>query len=411
MWSRRAFLKAGAVGMFSLTLGGTPTFLGRAALAATSKKPQTLVCIFQRGAMDGLMAVTPFNDPNLRTLRPRIAMSVGPGQLIDLDGRFGLHPGFAGLERFYREGRLAIVHGMGSPDNTRSHFDAQDYMETGTPGRKGTRSGWLNRAAGLMGHDHTPFSCVSLTSAMPRSLYGDFPALAVSDLASFGVQEAPASKVSAGQSLEALYNNTTQDLLKGAGQDSFQAVKQLSREAVRTYRPANGAVYPNGNLGQSLKQIAYLIKSGLGLEIAFTESAGWDTHVNQGTGQGTFFQRANELANSISAFWTDLGSTHQDHVCVMTMTEFGRTCGENGSGGTDHGRGSCMFVLGNRVKGRQVYGQVPTLARENLEDQRDLPVTTDFRAVFSEVAAKHLKVPASQTLFPGWNGTRLTLMS
>lgn len=409
MWSRRAFLKAGAVGMFSLTLGGTPLFLCRTAQAATTKKPQTLVCIFQRGAMDGLMAVTPFGDPNLRTLRPRIAM--GARDVIDLDGRFGLHPGFRALEPLYRSGKLAIVHGMGSPDNTRSHFDAQDYMETGTPGRKGTRTGWLNRAAGLMGHDHTPFSAVAMTSAMPRSLYGDFPALAVSDLSQFGVQESPGGGgVSAGQSLEALYNNTTQDLLKGTGKDSFTAVKQLSKEAVRSYRPANGAQYPAGQLGQALKQIAYLIKSGLGLEVAFTESAGWDTHVNQGTGQGTFFQRSQELGNSIAAFWTDLGA-YQDHVAVMTMTEFGRTCGENGSGGTDHGRGSCCFVLGKRVKGNQVYGQVPTLSKENLEDQRDLPVTTDFRAVFSEVAVKHLRVPAGESLFPGYAGPRLTLMT
>lgn len=409
MWSRRAFLKAGAVGMFSLTLGGTPLFLCRAARAATTRKPKTLVCIFQRGAMDGLMAVTPFLDPNLKTLRPRIAM--GSKDVIDLDGRFGLHPGFRGLEPLFRSGRLAIVHGMGSPDKTRSHFDAQDYMETGTPGRKGTRSGWLNRAAGLMGHDHTPFSAVALTSAMPRSLYGDYPALAVSDLASFGVQgSGGGSKMDAEQSLEALYNNTTQDLLKGTGKESFTAVRQLSREAVRSYRPANGAVYPAGGLGSSLKQIAYLIKSGLGLEIAFTESAGWDTHVNQGTAQGTFFQRSQELGNSIAAFWTDLGS-FQDDVVLMTMTEFGRTCGENGSGGTDHGRGSCCFVLGRSVKGNQVYGQVPTLERENLEDQRDLPVTTDFRAVFSEVAARHLKVPAGEVLFPGYNGQRLTLMA
>lgn len=410
MWSRRAFLKAGAVGLFSVSLGGTPLFLCRAARAATTSKPQTLVCIFQRGAMDGLMAVTPFQDPHLRSLRPRLAMQ--SGQVIDLDGRFGLHPGFRAMEPLFRSGRLAIVHGMGSPDTTRSHFDAQDYMETGTPGRKGTRSGWLNRAAGLMGHDHTPFSAVALTSAMPRSLYGDYPALAVSDLGNFGVQETRgkgSSSVSAGQSLEALYNNTTQDLLKGTGKESFTAVKQLSREAVRSYRPANGAVYPNSQLGTSLKQIAYLIKAGLGLEVAFTESTGWDTHVNQGTTQGTFLQRAQDLGNSIAAFWADLGS-HQDHVALMTMTEFGRTCGENGSGGTDHGRGSCCFILGQTVKGNRVYGQVPTLDRENLEDKRDLPVTTDFRAVFSEVASKHLKVPGGEALFPGYNGARLTLM-
>ncbi|MEW6284474.1 MAG: DUF1501 domain-containing protein, partial [Candidatus Eremiobacterota bacterium] len=293
---------------------------------------------------------------------------------------------------------------------TRSHFDAQDYMETGTPGRKGTASGWLNRAAGLLGHDASPFCCVSMTSSLPRSMYGDFPSLAVSNLENFGVQAPGPAPKETGQSLEALYASTTQDLLQGTGKESFQAVKMLSKEAVRTYRPANGAIYPNSTLGQSLKQIAYLIKAGLGLEIAFTESVGWDTHVQQGTTQGAFNQRALDLANSIGAFWTDLGGL-QDNVCVMTMTEFGRTVGENGSGGTDHGRGSCLFVLGNQVRGGRVYGSVPTLSRDNLEDARDLPVTTDFRAIFSEVATRHLRLPASQTLFPGWAGKPLSLMA
>jgi uncharacterized protein (DUF1501 family) len=417
MLTRRVFLKAG--GMALVTIGAGPTFLNRAALAAAGPGPnirrKTLVTIFQRGAMDGMMAVTPLDEATLRQLRPRLAMSAarsaGDTALADLGVGFGLHPGFAGLLPWWQEGRLAIVHAVGSPDPTRSHFDAQDYMETGTPGRKGTPSGWLNRAVGLLGHDRTPFRAVAMTPSMPRSLYGDEPAVAVTNLADFRVKLPGADQVAAaaGQGFEALYEKTSQNLLRSTGAETFEAIDLLSATDISHYQPANGAVYPKSPLGDALRQIALLIKTNVGLEVAFAESGGWDTHVQQGTNNGTFFRRAQDLAQSISAFWTDLGS-RQDDVLLTTMTEFGRTARENGSGGTDHGHGSCLFVLGNRVDGGKVHGHLPGIHPDALYEGRDLPVTTDFRAVFCELAGKHLGVRDDRALFPDWTGRRLPIV-
>ena len=408
-------MKAGGLGLIAMGLGGSPLFLNRTAHAAAMpplyKRRKVLVTIFQRGAMDGLMAVTPFTDPHLKQHRPRLAMSVGNDALLDLDGQFGLHPALRPFAPYFEEGRLAIVHGVGSPNTTRSHFDAQDYMETGTPGRKGTASGWLNRAVGLMGHDATPFQSIALTPSLPRALYGDAPALAISNLDDFDMQTpgAMGGSPTTGQSLEALYAQTSQELLRGAGTDTFEAMRVLESVRKQAYRPTNGAQYPNSPLGTSLRQIAQLIKADIGLEVAFAESSGWDTHVRQGTAQGSFARQADDLARAITAFWIDLAEA-QDDVTVMTMTEFGRTVAENGSGGTDHGRGSCLFVLGNTVDGGRIHGRVPELALEHLEDRRDLPVTTDFRAVFSEVAGTHLGIAQDEVLFPGWQGRRLPLL-
>jgi uncharacterized protein (DUF1501 family) len=419
MYTRRTFLKSSGLALFAAGLGGSPQFLARAAQLSQptrfGRRRKVLVTIFQRGAMDGLMAVTPFTDPNLKQMRPRLALSAGRDAgnegLIDLNGTFGLHPALGAFAPLYQEGRLAIVHGVGSPDHTRSHFDAQDYMETGTPGRKGTPSGWLNRAVGLLGHETSPFQAVSMTPALPRSLYGDEPALAVANLSDFAVQVPGAQGIAqrVGQSFEALYEQTSQSLLKGTGKESFEAIKMLKRSDLMNYRPANGAVYPASPLGNSLRQIAQLIKNDMGLEVAFTETQGWDTHVQQGTTTGTFARRAKDLADSITAFWTDLGSA-QDDVTLMTMTEFGRTVHENGSGGTDHGRASCLFVLGNSVQGGKVHGHLPELDPDALEDRRDLPVTTDFRAVFADVAGMHLGINRDAALFPGWTGQRLPLL-
>ena len=418
MWTRRAFLKSSGLALFSVSLGSTPLFLNRTANAATnadSLRRKVLVTIFQRGAMDGLMAVTPFNDPMLPKLRPRLALtaakSAGDAALIDLDGTFGLHPSFAPIQPLFQEKRLAIVHGVGSPNPTRSHFDAQDYMETGTPGHKGTRSGWLNRAVGLLGHEATPFRAVAMTKGMPRSLSGDKPALAINNLANFGVKVPGNQRASqsAKEIFKSLYEDTSEEHLRRAGQESFEAMKMLSAIEVSNYRPANGATYPRSGLGNSLRQIAQLIKESVGLEVAFAEANGWDTHVQQGTTTGPFARRVGNLAHSIEAFWTDIEGYH-DEVVLMTMTEFGRSVHENGSGGTDHGRGSCLFVLGNRVDGGKVHGTVPPLVVESLDKRRDLPVTTDFRAVFAEVAGAHLDIDDNQALFPGWTGERLPLI-
>ena len=420
MKTRRAFLKSGALAVFGIGVGGVPSFIAKAAanagLALPYKRKNVLICIFQRGAMDGLMAVSPFTDEYLKAARPSLFMSAAKSSpvkpLIDLDGRFGLHPGFQAFESFFREKRLAIVHGIGSPNNTRSHFDAQDFMESGTPFQKNNMTGWLNRASGLLGHDASPFRTVSMTQSMPRSLYGPNAALAIHNLNDFtlrGRGKTPSMNLTA-KSFEELYDETASSLYKDTGKETFEAVRMLEKIDTKNYKPANGAVYPNSGLGNSLKQLAQLIKADVGLEIGFAESGGWDTHYNQGTELGPFARNAADLSNSIIAFWTDLGPGWQDEVTIMSMTEFGRTVKQNGSGGTDHGRASCNFILGNKVKGGRIYGEVKPLAVENLEDGRDLAVTTDFRAVFQEVAMNHLNISKPGDMFPGWTGKGLGIM-
>jgi uncharacterized protein (DUF1501 family) len=417
--TRRFFLKSASLSLVALGVGGTPPFLGRAIAAANAApitgRRKTLVTIFQRGAMDGLMAVSPLGDNGLHEFRPRLAMAgtsrQADARLLRLGGDFGMHAALEPLFSLYQNRELAIVHGVGSPNTTRSHFDAQDFMETGTPFRKGTASGWLNRAVGLMGHDAaSPFQAVALTRSMPRSLYGDTQALAVSDLSRFnlksgGSRRTPSNAPAVG--FESLYDQTSSELLHDAGGDSFDAIHQLSKLDVSRYKPA--ADYPRGPLGNALRQIAFLIKSQVGLEVAFAETGGWDTHVQQGTANGVFANRARDLAQSIAAFWNDLGD-YRDDVVVMTMTEFGRTVHENGSGGTDHGRASCLFVLGSYVDGGRVHGSVPRLVSHELEDGRDLTVTVDFRSVFAEVAGPHLSIDDDAALFPDWEGGRYPLL-
>lgn len=421
MVSRRAFLKGGGLALFGIGLGGIPGFLTEA-LAGTAnsslyRKRKILVCIFQRGAMDGLMAVTPFTDNFLKAARPSLFMTAAQGSanqkpLIDLDGRFGLHPSMAAFEPMFREKRLGIVHGIGSPNNTRSHFDAQDFMESGTPFKKGTNSGWLNRAVGLLGHEAaSPFQGVSLTSSLPRSFYGDNPAVAIKNLADFNIQmrgNQAGAKI-ASRSFEDLYDQTSSGLLKNTGKESFEAIKLLQKTDVKSYKPENNVVYPTSALGNSLKQIAQLIKMDVGMEVGFAESGGWDTHFNQGKDTGVFARNVNDLSTCMMAFWNDL-SRYQDEVTLMTMTEFGRTVAQNGTGGTDHGRGSCNFILGNGVNGGLVHGVVNPLSKDNLEDGRDLAVTTDFRSVFSEVADVHLGIANDKVLFPDFDGKKIGVM-
>lgn len=418
MISRKAFLKAGGLTLFGIGIGGIPAFIAEAANLSSApplfKRKKILVSIFQRGAMDGLMAVSPFEDKFLQASRPALfipAAKSSPSPLIDLDGRFGMHPSMRAFETLYREKRLAIVHGMGSPNTSRSHFDAQDYMESGTPFSKSTSSGWLNRVAGLAGHDASPFHAVSLTPALPRSFYGQAPALAIGNLQDFALQTRgnPLEMGKTSRSFEDLYDQTSSELLKNTGKESFEAIKMLQKVNVRNYQPEFNAVYPVSPLGNSLRQIAQLIKMDVGLEVAFAESGGWDTHFNQGGANGVFARNVNDLSQSITAFWTDMTSYHDD-LTVMTMTEFGRTVRQNGTGGTDHGRASCSFILGNQVNGGSVYGMIEPLAVENLEDGRDLKVTTDFRTIFSEVANKHMNVSDMKTLFPGFDYTEMGLL-
>ena len=298
------------------------------------------------------------------------------------------------------------MHACGSPDTTRSHFDAQDYMESGTPGVKSTPDGWLAR--GLAGAPPrggaSPFRAVSLGPGLPRILRGDVGAVAMNSVADFDVKEDAALMTGAAgarKGFESLYEQGVHDLLYGTGRETFEAVKMLKAAAPQRQAPAHGAVYPRGRFGASLRQIAQLIKADIGLEVAFADVGGWDTHAGQGNERGQLALRLREFAEGLAALDRDLGPRMSD-VVVLTMSEFGRTVRENGNRGTDHGHATAMLALGGPVRGGRVYGRWPGLARERLFEGRDLAVTTDFRALFTEVAVRHLGAPAAP-LFPGFS--------
>ena len=400
--SRRAFMRAGALALVSLGLD--PLFLDRAAFAlepARAARRRVLVCLFQRGAVDGLSMVVPHGDPTYYRERPRIAIPAD--QVVDLDGHFGLHPALAGLMPMWRQGALAPVLAVGSPDLTRSHFDAQDYMESGTPGVKSTADGWLNRCAqhAAEHRSSTVFRSVAFGPQLPRILAGSAPALAISDLRAFGIRAGGAgARDKLTQAFEELYNESATGIVASSAAEGFEAVQTLQRVQPSDYRPEHGAEYPKGKLGSSLMQIAQLIKADVGLEQAFADAGGWDTHIAQGAEQGQLATRLRELGDALAAFATDLGDRMSD-VVVLTMSEFGRTVAENGSIGTDHGHATAMFVMGGGVRGGRVAGRWPGLDPAQQFQGRDLAVTTDFRDLFSEILVRHSGATDLGAIFPG----------
>jgi uncharacterized protein (DUF1501 family) len=430
-FTRRAFFRNGSLAV--LAFGVPPSFLTRALFAQTAPdtvRKKTLVAIFQRGAVDGLSMVVPFGESAYYARRRATAIPApqrdGTGAL-DLDGFFGLHPALEPLRDLYIRRELAIVHAVGSPHPTRSHFDAQDFMETATPGVKSTRDGWLNRvlqhtacgpcdgralqdgAAHAVDHSvaqtamgttfHPSLRGIAIGAAMPRSLRGRAPALAITDLERFGVGGAR-TRTAAQQAFERLYDVTTGDVITGAASEAFDAARLLESVTRRPYRPEPSVQYPPGPFGQSLQQIARLVKGGVGVEIAFTDIGGWDTHQAQGGIRGQLANRFAELARGIRALHDDLGH-HMDDVIIMTMSEFGRTVAENGTAGTDHGHANCMLVLGGSVAGGRIVGDWPGLEREQLYEGRDLALTTDFRDVFAEIVSAHLGTTGLDQVFPG----------
>ena len=409
--NRRFFLKSGSVTLASVGLSlSAPGFLQRAVMGAernaiTGGKRKTLIAIFQRGAVDGLNMIVPFGESEYYSLRPSIAIPKPQAEnqeaAISLDGFFGLHPAMASLKPLWDSKRLAIVHASGSPDNTRSHFDAQDYMESATPGVKSTSDGWLNRyLQSKKDEQNSPFRAVSFTQQMPRVLQGRAEALAMSNLSNFTIR-AGKSSASVQGGFEAIYSGMKNESLGVTGRETFEAVNFLKHVNPAQYKPENGAEYPRGQFGASLLQIAQLIKANVGLEIAFTDIGGWDTHVNQGNARGQLANRLQEFSSGLAALYQDLGQ-RMDDVVVLTMSEFGRTARENGNRGTDHGHANAMLVLGNSVRGGQVYGKWPGLKSDQLNEGRDLALTTDFRDVFGEIAARHLGTSDLKSLFPGY---------
>jgi uncharacterized protein (DUF1501 family) len=401
-FDRRLFLKSSGL---ALVAGGfLPNVFVRMAAASTPSSPRrALVVIFQRGAVDGLNLLVPYGESAYYAARPTIAVP-RPGSAdraaLDLDGFFGLHPSLSPLLPFFRDRSAAFVHAVGSPDATRSHFDAQDFMESGTPGVKTTPNGFLARAlAGAKASGPSPLRAVAMSPAMPRILAGAPDAVAMRRLEDFGIR---AGGDGAAQTFEAMYANATQEALRATARESFEAVR-IVRDANPTARASeNGAAYPRGPLGDALRQIAQLIKSGVGLEIAFTDVGGWDTHVGEGGGVGALANRLRDFGEAIAAFARDLGSRMSD-VTLVTLSEFGRTVKENGNRGTDHGHANVMMLLGGGIRGGKVYGRWPGLGSARLFEGRDLAVTTDFRDVFAEVLASRLGVSDLGPVFPGYD--------
>ncbi|MDQ3083053.1 MAG: DUF1501 domain-containing protein [Gemmatimonadota bacterium] len=410
---RRAFVKSGALAL--VTMGLSPSFLRRTAFGAELIKApngKTLICLFQRGAADALNMVVPHGEKAYYTMRPSIAIprpaglgrSAAAGSAIDLDGFYGLHPSLAPLKQLYDRGILAPVHAVGSPSATRSHFDAQDYMESGTPDVKGTTDGWLNRYLAVKGTCDeckvNPFRAVSLTQQTPRIMEGPAETVAMNSLNEFTVR----TTGSQADRLESLYRTGSADLVHGTGAEMFDAVRMLKAANPQKYLPRNGAEYPRSQFGQRLLQIAQLIKADVGMEIAFADVGGWDTHVNQGAATGQLSARLNDFSQSVSALVTDLGD-RMDDVAILTMSEFGRMAKENGNRGTDHGHAGALFAIGGHVKGGKVYGKWPGLEQEQLYEGRDLALTTDFRSIFAELAQDHLGATALDRIFPGYSAS------
>ena len=415
MLTRRYFLRGSALVMAGA--GAAPLWLARTAAAAEGRK-KTLVAIFQRGAADALSIVAPFGDPRYKELRPTlgsasiagltnsqataaISFNGQPARALDLDGHFAMHPSLSVLKGMWESKQLAIVHATGSPDPSRSHFDAQDYMESGTPG-KSSYDGWLNRALTAPGSGTSPLRAITMGAQMPRTLRGDRPAISVSDMNSFQTGGEDASSI-----IESMYANAADPRLVATGKEAFEAKRMIQSINQQADFNLQNTYAQGGELGRSLQQLARLIRADVGVEAAFAEVGGWDHHQNE-IGQMSNVLR--QFAVALDAFAKDLGDRMQD-VVIVTMSEFGRTAQENGDAGTDHGHGGMMMVMGGAVNGGKVYGRWPGLQHEQLYEGRDLAVTTDFRDVLGELVRVQLGQKDLSRVFPEYKvGEALGLM-
>jgi len=399
MPTRRIFLRNSTLAVIGTA--AVPSFLTRAAFGAvdTGTRPKRLVVIFQRGAADGLNIVVPHAERSYYTMRPSI--NIPQKSVLDLNGFFGMHPSLSPFLPLWQQRHLAIVHAAGSPDSTRSHFDAQDFMETGTPGLKSTDDGWLNRSLHNL-PSQSPFRAIALGPSLPRILSGTEPAVAMNNINDFSVGGRSPKPSPAATAFEAMYDHSSDSVLHGTGEETFDAVRMLKAADPGKYQPAPGVTYPKGRFGDSLRQLAQLIKANLGVQVAFADIGGWDHHVNEGAVEGQLANVVGDFSQAIASFWNDLGDLGEDTV-VVTMSEFGRTARENGNRGTDHGHANVMFVLGGPVKGGKVYGRWPGLDQSQLYEGRDLALTTDFRQVIGEAVARHLGNKNLADVFPGYD--------
>jgi uncharacterized protein (DUF1501 family) len=388
-------------------MGVAPGWLARAA-AAGSKKRKTLVAIFMRGAADGLNIVVPFGDKRYKELRPTLAIAPPSAQTnangvnngpIDLDGTFALNGAMQPLRALWEKKQLAIVEATGSPDPSRSHFDAQDSMECGTPGKTGG-NGWLNRALPAGNGEPTTMRAVALGGKVPHCLRGENEVIAVGNLQQFDLGDSSAAAI-----MQSMYATTPDASLGRTGKDAFDAMKVIRSIQETTpntpgFTPGPGIPFAAqaGDFGRNLQQLARLLKAEAGVEVAFADINGWDHHGNENQQLPNLLR---QLSAGIASFCQEMGD-HMENIVLVTMSEFGRTAAENGNGGTDHGHGSFMMVIGGPVRGGKVYGKWPGLEKEQLFEGRDLAVTTDYRAVLSELVRGHLGQQNLSTVFPGF---------
>ncbi len=412
--SRREFMKlAGTAGVIGVSAGLFPQWMPRLAFAQTQAQVRgdVLVVIFLRGGIDGLSAIVPYGDgAHYYDARPTQAVAE-PGSAafaaLDLNGYFGLHPAFAPLLDLYQANALAVVHAAGLTDSTRSHFDAMQFMEYGTPGSKTSATGWIGRHLQTAAtQNDSPFRAVGMGAMLPTSLRGSVTPLSLRSIADFHLRGRENELHAAQQALAQLYRiEAPTDQLDTQAQLVFETVDLLQAVNAAGYQPAPGAQYPDDDegFGLGLRQVAQLIKADVGLEVACLDLGGWDTHENQGTRDGFFNAQLGTLAQGLNAFYTDLHD-HMPNISVVTMSEFGRRVVENASAGTDHGHGNFMLVMGGGVRGGQVFANWPTLAPERL-NEGDLAITTDYRDVLAEVIAQRLHNHALDQVFPNFTHT------
>lgn len=414
--SRRDFLKkAGLFGAVGLSTTLFPDWMPRMAFSASASEQNehtdTMVVIFLRGGIDGLSAVVPYGDGrHYYDARPTQAVAEpgnGGNAALDLDGFFGVHPALAPLMDIYRSNELAIIHATGLTDSTRSHFDAMQFMEYGTPGRKNSTTGWIGRYLETAStQNESPFRAVGMGSMIPTSLRGSVTPLSLRSIADFHLRGRESELLQAQDALMQLYQiEAPQTPLDSQATMVFDTIDMLEQLSADNYQASNGASYPDDNdgFGMGLRQIAQLIKADVGLEVASIDLGGWDTHENQGTQGGFFNSQLSVLARGLNAFYTDL-QDHMSNVTVITMSEFGRRVAENASAGTDHGHGNFMFLMGGGIQGGHVYADWPSLAPELLNNG-DLAITTDYRDVLAEVLTQRMSNSAIHEVFPNFTHT------
>jgi uncharacterized protein (DUF1501 family) len=399
---RRDFLKlSAAAGGISLVSFGPGAF----AVQNRAAGPERLVVVFLRGAIDGLNIVVPYTEPEYYELRPTIAIARAGqnGGVLDLDGHFGLHPALSPLMPLWKERSLAFVHASGSPSESRSHFEAQAYMETGTPGVGTTPDGWMNRVLAALPGKHAPTEAVNFGKTTPKILEGPMPVASISGHDDYGGRKAmSAPDLDAGTNaiFDRLY--TGGDAISVAYREGRAAQTQLMSDLARDMMEAAGGAPSSKGFPEDAAKLCELMKQDPTIQLAFFGLSGWDTHVREGNADGQLANHLKPLGQGLAALRAGLGDTYGRTV-VLVISEFGRTARENGNAGTDHGHGNAMWVMGGPVAGGKVYGQWPGLDEENLHEQRDLAVTTDFRTVIAGLLSRHMKLDGSQLdlVFPG----------